>query len=68
MVRDNRWKLVACHGSDASELYDLQEDRAETTNLWTDPDSQADKTRMLKRLSDRMAETVDPLPNREAGW
>ena len=68
MVRENRWKLVACHGCDQGELYDLQEDPAETTNLWTDPGSQADKARMLKRLCDRMAQTVDPLPNREAPW
>jgi len=31
-VRDGRWKLVAEHGKDW-ELYDMQEDRAETRNL-----------------------------------
>ena len=68
MVRDGRWKLVTFHGCDQGELYDLREDPAETTNLWTDPGSQDVMVRMLKRLCDRMAQTVDPLPMREAGW
>jgi arylsulfatase A-like enzyme len=68
MVRDQRWKLVAFHGTDQGELYNLQTDPSETRNLWADQASQADKVRMLKLLCDRMAQTVDPLPLREAVW
>ena len=68
MVRTDRYKLVAVHGMDAGELYDLQEDPNETHNRWFDPAHQAAKVHMLKRLADRMAWTVDPLPVRAARW
>jgi arylsulfatase A-like enzyme len=68
MVRDDRWKLVAFHGVDQGELYDLQTDPRETHNLWADPASTGQKLRLLKCLCDRMAQTVDPLPVREAIW
>jgi hypothetical protein len=35
MVRTDRHKLVAFHGEALGELYDLEVDPAETTNLWT---------------------------------
>jgi hypothetical protein len=68
MVRDAHAKLVAFHGSEPGELYDLQKDPTETNNLWDDPGSTPLKVRMLKLLCDRMAQTVDPLPLREAYW
>lgn len=68
MVRDARSKLVAFHGCDQGELYDLEQDPRETKNLWADPSRAALKLDMLKLLCDRMAETVDPLPVREAVW
>ena len=68
MVRDERYKLVAFHGYDEGELYDLEADPRETRNLWSDPASLETKSRMLKRLCDRMAETLDPLPAREGPW
>lgn len=68
MVRDQRHKLVVDHGSDAGELYDLQEDPAETRNLWHSPAHQSDKVRLLLRLSHRQARTVDPVPERSAIW
>ena len=68
MVRTGRLKLVACHGRDEGELYDLRADPNETCNLWDDPAHAADKAAMLKRLCDRMAETVDPLPEKRAPW
>jgi arylsulfatase A-like enzyme len=68
MVRDERWKLVAFHGVDQGELYDMQADPRETRNLWADSASQGIKVRMLKLLCDRMAQTVDPLPPRESVW
>ena len=51
------WKLV--HYLDASygELYDLQKDPQELTNLWTDPGAAAQKAELLERLEDwRMGE------------
>lgn len=68
MVRDERYKVVVDHGTDAGELYDLQEDPAESHNLWHSAAHQAVKLRMLLRVSDRQAETVDPAPARRAVW
>jgi len=68
MVRTRRHKLVAVHGMEAGELYDLREDPGEIRNLWSDPAAADVKLALLKRLCDRMAETVDPLPRRPAVW
>ena len=68
MVRTDRHKLVAFHGCDAGELYDLAADPDETHNLWNEPEHLSTQGRMLKLLCDRMAETCDPLPEREAVW
>jgi arylsulfatase len=68
MVRTRRHKLVAVHGRDEGELYDLDGDPTETRNLWHDSQHLPLKCAMLKRLSDRMAFTVDPLPPRQALW
>ncbi len=68
MVRTERHKLVAVHGQDVGELYDLEEDPHETHNRWADAECQTIKLEMLQRLCDRMAWTVDPLPVREAAW
>jgi arylsulfatase A-like enzyme len=68
MVRTDRHKLVNVHGRDEGELYDLERDPLERTNRWSDPDYAAVRSRLLVRLSDRMAETVDPLPERVGVW
>lgn len=68
MIRSDRYKLVAVHGQSGGELYDLQEDPRERTNHWSDPEYQAEKVRLLDRLSERMARTTDPLPERRAPW
>jgi len=68
MVRTQRYKLTVAHGLDEGELYDLKIDRNETRNLWDEPEFLAVKADMLKRLCDRMAWTVDPLPLRRAAW
>ena len=68
MVRTRTHKLNAVHGLDCGELYDLQTDPNETTNLWESADHLDVKAAMLKRLVDRMAFTIDPLPSRQSHW
>lgn len=73
MVFDGRYKLVRIHDRDhrmdcRGELYDLEEDPKETYNQYENPEYQTEKMRMLELLSDRMAETCDPLPLRQAEW
>ena len=62
MVRTERHKLVAVHGDDMGELYDLEEDPSETVNRWDDADYAPVKLDMLKRLADRMAQTPVMIP------
>jgi arylsulfatase A-like enzyme len=64
MVRTPTHKLVAVHGRDEGELYDLREDPGEHRNRWADPGCIAVKADLLKRLADRLAFTADPLPER----
>jgi arylsulfatase len=68
MVRTDRTKIVVFHGMEIGELYDLQYDPNETHNLWSDPAAADLKAAMLKRVCDRMAWTVDPLPPRLGPW
>ncbi|MDF2961497.1 MAG: sulfatase [Paenibacillus sp.] len=68
MVRTERYKLVSYHKRNEGELYDLQQDPNETNNLWNDSRFAEVKLDMFERLCDRMAETVDPLPERLAVW
>lgn len=64
MVRTDKHKLVRAHGTEGGELYDLESDPGETTNRWDDPAYAEVKSELLIRLSDRMAYTADPLPER----
>ena len=64
MVRGERYKINVFHGQELGELYDLEEDPGELTNLWDRPDHLGVKAAMLKRVCDRMAQTADPLPER----
>ena len=73
MVFDGRWKLVKTHSPEGeedygSELYDLENDPGEHINLYNHPDYIQEKARMLSLLTDRMAQTLDPLPRRRAFW
>lgn len=68
MVRTDRYRLVRWHVLDDGELYDLREDPDERNDRWDDPEYADVKTRLLERLSDRMFETIDPLPERRAPW
>lgn len=73
MVFDGRYKLVRVHDRDHvmdchGELYDLERDPRESFNLYENPKYLGEKVRMLELLADRMAETCDPLPIRQACW
>ena len=68
MVRTERFKLTVDHPTSSGELYDLERDPQETSNLWYDAGYAEVKTEMLIRLCNRMAWTVDPLPLRRAAW
>ncbi len=68
MVRSRHHKIVVAHGTGDGELYDLNSDPQETNNLWDSPDYASIKLEMQGRLIDRMAWTVDPLPERQAPW
>lgn len=68
MIRTDEYKLVRHHGVGMGELYDLDENPDTVSNRWNDPAYAQVKTDLLTELSDRMAGTVDPLPEREAPW
>ena len=68
MLRTKKHKLVVAHGHAAGELYDLEYDPQETQNLWNSPKHSKIQVKLLKRLSDRMAWTADPLPERVSVW
>lgn len=58
MVRDRRWKYV-WNATAEDELYDLDNDRGEITNLAADPVYQADLKRMKQKLLSWMERTKD---------
>ena len=64
MIRTEDYKLTVVHGLNSGELYDLQQDPDEFVNHWDDSSYLSIKVDMMKRLCDRMAWTVDPLPLR----
>ena len=68
MLRNKHYKIVCAHGIDQGELYDMVNDPNETHNLWNHPSYAEVKTKLLKRLCDRIAFTCDPLPIRTAGY
>jgi arylsulfatase A-like enzyme len=62
MVRDRRWKYV-WNATAEDELYDLEADPAEVTNLAVDPRHTAELKRLRRRLVEWMEQTRDPLLN-----
>ena len=68
MLRTDRYKIVVPHGENDGEMYDLHSDPSEKNNLWNQREHLETKVELLKMLTDRMAYTVDPLPERIAVW
>lgn len=64
MVRDHRWKYI-WNATAQDELYDLENDPGELTNLAAHPGQAAELSRLRRRLVSWMEEIKDPLLN---GW
>jgi arylsulfatase len=67
-VRDHQYKLSYYRNLGMGELYDLDKDPGEVTNLWTSPGSRDIREKMTEALLARMVDTVDPLPERKTPW
>jgi arylsulfatase A-like enzyme len=68
MVRTAEHKLVHCHSLETGELYDLEADPGEHDNRYGDPEYREIQLELFAKLSNRMAQTVDPLPQRRGRW
>ncbi|MEM7268729.1 MAG: sulfatase-like hydrolase/transferase [Pseudomonadota bacterium] len=67
-IRRGRWRLTVTAECDWGELYDLDEDPGEVTNLWDDGDASAIKLRLMEALvREEMANAdASPLPTGRA--
>jgi len=59
MIRTRRHKLVNYHGLGLGELFDLEKDPGEFTNLWDDPAEAGVRFDMTTRNFDAMAFAID---------
>ncbi len=62
MYRDLRWKLVVYHGQPFGELYDMENDPSEFTNLWEDPELKDVKLQLMKASLDATVLAMDSGP------
>ena len=69
-IRSEQQELFKNAASEAvlGDLYDLTEDPLERCNHYSDPAFAGIRLRLLETMTDRMAETCDPLPVRLAEW
>ncbi|MDQ0643511.1 sulfatase-like hydrolase/transferase [Microbacterium murale] len=74
MLRHDRWKLVVHHGAPASgraragELYDLENDPDELTNLWDDDARRQVRADLQEKLIDVLVASEDRSNPRLAAW
>ena len=59
MLRDERYKLVIYHGHMLGELFDLEADPDEFTNLWDDPNMVEVKMHLMQQSFDALAFAAD---------
>ena len=59
MIRDGRFKLVAYHGLNLGELFDLENDPGEFDNLWDDSNYADVRFKLLSRNFDALALATD---------
>ena len=62
MIRDRRHKLIAYHGHEVGELFDLQTDPHEFVNRWNDPAYTGIRFKLLQKSFDALALAVDVGP------
>lgn len=64
MYRNEKWKLITYHGNEEAsavgELYDLESDPWEFTNLWEDKAYQNIKFELLQKSLEATIESLDP--------
>ncbi|MFC1716947.1 sulfatase [Candidatus Poribacteria bacterium] len=65
MIFDGRYKIAVYHGRDEGELYDLESDPNEFSNLWHSSEHKDLKFDLMKRCFDASIFTMDPYPPRE---
>jgi arylsulfatase A-like enzyme len=74
MLRHDRYKLIVQHGAPATdrqrdgELYDLETDPQELTNLWNVEEMSEVRIGLERTLLDVMVATRDLSQPREAHW
>lgn len=61
-IRDDRWKLIRYPEVDVTQLFDLQSDPDEMTNLADHPEQKERIAKMLARLTDLQRQFGDDLP------
>ena len=59
---DRRYRLSRFDGVTWGELYDLDKDPGEFTNLWDDPESREIKARLIERLAREEIAHIDRVP------
>ncbi len=64
MLRTDRAKIVVYHGTNQGELYDLESDPDEFSNLWDSTEHQSLKLEMMQRCFDASVLSMDPEPPR----
>lgn len=67
-VRTAHYKLAYYQGLRTGELYDLERDPSEFTNLWNSVHHSDVKAEMMEELANSMIATTDPMPERLALW
>ncbi len=68
MIYDGRYKLVVYHGHEVGELFDLERDPDEFTNLWSDPNYADVRFALMKKSFDATAFAVDYGPEQVAWY
>lgn len=67
-LRTKTHKLAVYHSLGTGELYDLEKDPQEFTNLWEDRQHRDIRDQLTLQLMTRMMDGIDPLPRKQAPW